>query len=69
MGSTRYIHTSVLPRVPSLVESHCPYCLKSLGASPNLAFLSVIEKAHRCEEKPEQNGRLFIVTKKGVEKR
>jgi hypothetical protein len=64
MGSTRYIHTSVLPRVPSFVQSCCPYCMKSLGASPNPAFIRIVEKAHQCDEQPERKGRLFIVQKR-----
>jgi hypothetical protein len=35
--------------------------MKSLGASPNPAFLNVLEKAHHCEQEPKRNRRRFIV--------
>jgi hypothetical protein len=31
-----------------IMETICPKCFKSLGASPQRELLSIIEKVHRC---------------------
>jgi hypothetical protein len=38
--------------------------MKSLGASPNPAFIRIVEKIHRCDEETQRKGRLFIVKKR-----
>jgi hypothetical protein len=41
---------SVIPNVRALIlETICPKCFKSLGASPQAEVLRIVEKVHRCE--------------------
>jgi hypothetical protein len=33
-----------------IMETICPKCFKSLGASPELAMLRIVERVHQCRE-------------------
>jgi len=59
-----YIHLMVVSRLPSLVESHCAVCNKSLGVSPNPAFLRIAEKAHKCNGSQQSSSRPFLIMRR-----
>jgi hypothetical protein len=33
-----------------IMETVCPKCFKSLGASPEVAMLRIVERVHQCEK-------------------